>query len=245
MSYEIHAMSFTEILDAAFRVVRDHAVLLVGIAATVYVPLAILGALAGRPGPDGRPALGWLLVLMGIASLLGAPVAFAAATHAVGELYLGRRTTIGQSLRVGTSILAPLLGTALLYYLAVGVGLLLLLVPGLYLGLCWLLVWQVMVLERRFGTAALRRSRELMRGHLLRGFGVVLVGGLVVGVLSTVLGLVFGAVPLLGPLGSGLANAVGFAYTTTVGVLLYFDIRCRREAFDLEHLARLVEGTPA
>ena len=28
-------------------------------------------------------------------------------------------------------------------------------------------------------------------------------------------------------------------------VLLYFDIRCRKEAFDLEHLSQLVAGSEA
>jgi hypothetical protein len=44
----------------------------------------------------------------------------------------------------------------------------------------------------------------------------------------------------------GLAVAAGASYGSAVLTLLYFDIRCRREAFDLEHLARLVaRETPA
>jgi hypothetical protein len=64
-------------------------------------------------------------------------------------------------------------------------------------------------------------------------------------VLSGVLGAVFKLVPVLGPIAQGFAQSLGVAYSAVVLVLLYFDIRCRKEAFDLEHLARLVEGRAA
>ena len=45
----------------------------------------------------------------------------------------------------------------------------------------------------------------------------------------------------LGALLGSLAEAVGVAFASAVSVVFYFDIRCRKEAFDLEHLAGLVE----
>jgi len=80
-----------------------------------------------------------------------------------------------------------------------------------------------------------------MRGNMMRALGIVIVGWIIVAVLTGTLGVVFHFVPLLGPLASGLAEAVAVAYSSVVLVLLYFDVRCRKEAFDLEHLARLVE----
>jgi hypothetical protein len=96
------------------------------------------------------------------------------------------------------------------------------------------------VLEGQFGARAMRRSRALMRGNLLRGFGVLAMSLLIVGVVSGVLQVALGFLPYLGTLGSSLAQAAGAAYNTAVSVVLYFDIRCRKEAFDLEHLARTV-----
>jgi hypothetical protein len=54
--------------------------------------------------------------------------------------------------------------------------------------------------------------------------------------------LLLGYLPLVGPLASGIVQAIGAAFQSAFLVLLYFDIRCRKEAFDLEHLAGLVEG---
>ena len=57
MGYEIRAMSFAEIMDTGFRIVRRHFGLIIGIAAALYVPVAILGALVA-PEPVPGPARG-------------------------------------------------------------------------------------------------------------------------------------------------------------------------------------------
>lgn len=245
MAYEIRTLGFAEILDMGFQLLRDHFVLLVVPAAVVYVPLALASA-AVTPEAANRPedllgALGVVFALS-LATLLAMPVVVAAITHAIGESYLGRSVTVGESFRVGLGMLLPLLGTWLLAGLAILGGFLLLVVPGIYLVLAFLLLTQVMVLERTFGTSALGRSRELMRGHMLRGFGILFVGGLLASFLTYGVQVGLGWIPLVGPLGAGLAQAVSFAYTSSLGVILYFDIRCRKEAFDLEHLSRLVEA---
>jgi hypothetical protein len=238
MTYQIKAMTFAEMLDTAFRILRDHFATLVGLSAVVHVPLAFINN-------ELQPAPGqfmWGRMLLGsVISLLGAPIVATALTHAIGEIYLGRPTAIGGSLRAALAIIIPLSGTMLLVYLGTIAGLLLLIIPGIWLSLAWMLTWPVTVLENRFGTTAIARSRELMRGNMMRALGIVIVGWIIVAVLTGTLGVVFHFVPLLGPLASGLAQAVAVAYSSVVLVLLYFDIRCRKEAFDLEHLARLVE----
>ncbi len=239
MAYQIRAMSFAELLDTAFRIVRDHFGLLVGIASAVYVPLAVVND-GVQPAP-GEIVWGRLAAALAV-SLVAGPIGFTALTHAVGEIYLDRPTSIGQSFRFALRIIVPMTGTMLLVYLGIAAALLLLVIPGVILGMAWILTSPVVVFEGKYGTAALGRSRGLMRGHKWRAFGVLLLGWIIVAVLGTVLGGIFKLVPVLGPIGQGFAQAVGVAYSTVVLVLLYFDIRCRTESFDLEHLARLVEG---
>jgi len=249
MGYEIRAMSFAEIMDTGFRIVRQHFGLIIGIAAALYVPIAILGALvAPEPVPGSGPwasvgagRVGFLIGLV-LYAVVVSPIVSAAITFAIGEIYVGRSATVVQSLRMGASMLLPIAGTSILVGIAVMIGLVLLVIPGVYLFLCFLLVWQVMVLERRYGFAAMGRSRELMRGSLLRGLGILLAGRIIVIVVEGGTRFVVGHVPLLGPIGEGIANSAGAAYVAAVAVILYFDIRCRKEAFDLEHLARLVAG---
>jgi len=248
MRYEIRAMSFGEILDTGFRVVRNHFGLLVGIASLVYLPLALLTAVASiGPAVAASTALLVAAIPTILFALVAEPIVTAAATFAVGELYLGRSPSFADALRVSFAIILPLLGTSLLAWLCIAGGFVLLIVPGVYLAFAFILIRQIMVLERVFGVAALRRSRELMRGNLWRGAGILFVGVLIANVLAGVLQLALRFVPFIGPLATGLAQAASAAYVSTVGVLLYFDIRCRKEGFDVEHLARLVQaqGAPA
>ena len=249
MNYEIRAMSFAEIMDVGFRIVSRHFGLIVGISAALYVPTAILGTLVtphAIPGADPWTSISagrlGLVIGLGLYAIIVSPIVSAAITFAIGEIYLGRNASIGQSLRVGASMLIPIVGTSILVGLCVILGFVLLVIPGVYLLLAFLLVWQVMVLEQRYGVAAMGRSRELMRGNLFRGLGIILAGAIIVSVVGSAIGLVVGHVPLIGPIGEGVARAAGAAYTSAVAVVLYFDIRCRKEAFDLEHLARLVAG---
>jgi hypothetical protein len=119
--------------------------------------------------------------------------------------------------------------------------LLLLALPGLYLAIAFLLLTQVIVLEDVAGMRALSRSRELLHGNMMRALGILVVFVIASNVLVVSLGLALGAVPALESLGSALAQALAFAYYSAVLVVFYFEIRARKEAFDLEHLARLVE----
>jgi hypothetical protein len=242
MRYDVRAMSFAEILDTGFRLMRDHFVLLVGISAALYVPVALFQSAVESfaQGPDpGSLALTGLLGVLIFAGV--SPLVNVAITFALGEVYLGREVTIGDAFRKGLGILVPVLGTSLLAGLAVLGATLLLILPGIWVGLGLVLLSQVMVLEHRFGTEALRRSFELMKGQRLRAFGIALV----VVILSAVLGfgvqLALGFIPIVGPIGSGLVSAVTSAYMAAVWMALYFDIRCRTEAFEIEQLARLVE----
>jgi hypothetical protein len=233
-------MSFAELLDTAFRVVRDHFVLLVGITSAVYVPLAVINE-GAQPAP-GQVVWGRLVAGI-VVSLVALPIASTALTHAVGEIYLGRKTSIGRSFGAAMRLIVPLTGTMLLVYLGVIAGFVLLIIPGLYLSIAWILTSPIVILEGVYGTRAIGRSRQLMRGNMWRAVGILVLGWIIVAVLGAVLGAVFKVVPVLGPVAQGLAQSVGVAYSAVVLVLLYFDVRCRKEAFDLEHLARLVEGS--
>lgn len=247
MRYELRALSFSELLDQGFQLLRNHFRLLMGIGLILYLPLGLLSALAQTAVGSGTPTVAVLvgILLSALAVLLIQPVVIATITFALGEVYLGRNVTVGAALRNTAGLLMPVMGTFLLYSVVVIIGLILLIVPGIYLMLILMLVTQIVVLERRFGISALKRSRELMRGNLARGFGITFTSFLLMMVVQTGVGLVLSGVPFVAPLATAVVQAAGFAFYSAVGVLLYFDIRCRKEAFDLEFLARSVEQRAA
>jgi len=243
--YEIRAMSIGEIVDTSFRVLRNHFVPLVGISAIVNVPVAMGQALVQAEAEAGAAAsLPTLAVGLGFVSFaLVSPIVSAAVTAMIGEVYLGREAKIGQSFRVAIEILLPLIGTSLLAGLGVMFGTLLFIIPGIWLGLGLIALTPVMVVERSFGMAAIRRSLDLLSGNRGRAFLLYLLVVILASILGGVFGLLAGVAPIFGGLASSLASSVTGAFLAVVSVSLYFEIRSRKEAFEIEQLARLVGGT--
>lgn len=247
MQYEIRPMSFGEILDTGFQIVRNNFLQLVGIAAIVQIPFAFVQAMASNTPTGSAPStsvvIGFVLGALGFVVL--GPFVQVAITYAIGENYQGRTTTFGRAFGEAIGIVLPVLGTSLLSGLLMALGFLLLVIPGIWVMLGQIVLAQVMIFERCFGTAAIRRSFELMKGQRGRALGIVLLATILIGVLGFAFNIAAGVVPYAGPIASGLASAVGTTFLSAVTVVLYFDIRCRKEAFEIEHLARLVHpGTP-
>ena len=263
MEYNIRPLSFGEILDRSFRVLADNAVLLICIAALLGIPETALTV----------PRLG-LQILGLIVALTVGPLVQAALTSAVADTYLGKPVTIASAYKSAWSIIFPILGTYLLIYAIFGLGagaialiglaikaartlalifiiLILAAVPvAFYLMIQWSLLGPVMIVERRFGRAALRRSGELVLGVWWRTLGTLLVAAIIVRVPLGVLDLLWSSIPVVGVVLSGLVTAIGYAYSAVVVIVYYFDRRCRLEDFDLRLLAEQVrsesvQGSPA
>lgn len=244
MSYEVRAMSIGEVLDMGFRLIRNHFGILTGIALTLTLPSALFSALVERVAEDPETLAVGGLVAMSLFLLVVSPIVSAAITKAVSEVYLGRELTYWGALRVGFGLLLPLIGTSILMGLVVMAGFILLILPGIYLIFSYMLTYQVMVIEGRAGWNALERSRNLSSGHLLRIFAIYVVAMILMMVVQGVLSLATLSIPLLGALVSGVVQAVFTAYMWATFVVIYFDLRCRKEAFDLEHLAGVVRAEP-
>ncbi len=108
----------------------------------------------------------------------------------VGDLQDGRRDhSIGGLLRSVEPVLLPLMAVSVLFGIGVAIGFVLLIIPGLILLVIWSVVAPVTVLERPGVFAAFGRSRELIRGNGRPVFGVIVVVGLTVIVVTLVITL--------------------------------------------------------
>ena len=178
----------TEKLDVArvferiFQIYRDQFTLLIPAALVVFVPVAIISG----------------LIYAGDVGLLGALLVAALATiatywfqgmvvEAAEDILDGRRDhTVGSLLRSVTPVLGALIVAGILAGIAIGIGLLLLIVPGLFLLTIWAVLAPVVVLEKKGALEAFGRSRELVRGHGWQVFGVIVVLFLVQFIVSAV-----------------------------------------------------------
>jgi hypothetical protein len=238
VAYDIRPLSFTEVLDRAFAVLRDQFWLLAGISAVAWIPYGVVLAFAG-PNPRGLQVLALMLLMVLV------PVAYTALTVAVAAVYLGSPVTLSEAYRSTRPILVSIIGTYLLMYVFLFLSAILLLLPALYFAICWAMVSPVMIVEDCFGMTALRRSRTLVSGSWWRTFGLMVVVGLITAVPAGALQLFWSFIPFFGPILNAATQAVTSSYSLVVLVVYYFDRRCRTEDFDLHHLAQQIRSEGA
>jgi len=99
----------------------------------------------------------------------------------------GRRNmTAGELISSAQHAIAPLIANGILKAIAVAIGLILFIVPGLILLTVWAVTSPAIVAERRGALAAFGRSYELVRGQSWQVFGVIVVAFLIAFVASAI-----------------------------------------------------------
>ncbi len=254
-----------EILDSAVNLYRRHWKVFMAIVAVLIVPFTLIRAIVGRAVThpfisDGRVFISTddasrlliVSVVFAVASfLLVTPLLTAAMVRAVGDSYMGEKPDVARSYRTALPRLGPVLLVVFLSTLAVIGGFILLIVPGLVFYVRFLFAPQVVVLEESRGRAAMGRSWRLTRKRFLSTFGTVFLAGILAGVLTGILVLP-ASLAAQHFLGGWIANAVAGAiasvvttpFITTVHVLLYFDLRIRKEGLDLAIMAQELSRAP-
>jgi hypothetical protein len=156
----------------------------------------------------------------------------------VANAYLGKSTSLGDAIGASFGMIIPLYWTWLLLMIAVTGGMILCVVPGIVAAFWFSLATQVVVIEKISGFAALKRSRELMRGNI----GTVFVLGLLLGIISFSTQVGAQLIPQIHAkaVASVVINCVMTIFNSAAMVVFYFSCRCRNEQFDLQLLAQNV-----
>jgi hypothetical protein len=254
----LRQMGIGEILDAAIKLYRAEWKKLMAIVAIVLVPVAFIEAFATRtlPGPlTEEPAfptedlLGGFIasaIITVITLLFINPFLTAAVARAASNIYLGDSVAVGSTYRFALTKIHSILWISLLTLLAGLLGFILLVIPGIIAFVRLTFGSTVLVVEGLKGSKALGRSWRLAKGHFWRLFGVLLLANIMAGVVASILAipgsLAGSAVGSQGwpltALGDSLASVLTTPFTTLITVLLYFDLRIRKEGFDIEVMAQ-------
>jgi uncharacterized membrane protein len=219
---------------------------------------------AGRPGSVPSPnvfagAFAGVFVFA-LVYLLLIGYTQAATVFAVSDLYLGRTPSIGGSYkRVGSKALRVLFILFLTGLIAI-VGFILLVIPGFILLCRTAVAVPASMLEDTKSVRSLERSMQLTKGHAMQIFLIFLL----VWVLSYVVAIVFqlpftfvqmNALRAHQAVSFGmllLQHLAGFFSQILIGPigtiafsLMYYNLRVRKEAFDIQHLMASLGTNPA
>lgn len=253
----LRPLSVGEIIDASFQVYRRH----FGALATIVlvcnsVPLLLQIYVEAAGGGREHPVmmLGYYVLYVVLSS-----IATAATVFVVSESYLGRAITAGDALNRATPFVGRVIMASILFGLLAFIGLILLVVPGVIIVCGLVLTTPALVIEALpSATAALGRSWSLTRGFRLKLLGLLFLLGVIMVLpwlaVSMLMGVI-GAMAAMGGAGRSpmlfviLGVAIGglvqfFLYPLSHAALTiaYYDLRVRKEGFDLEVLASTLQA---
>lgn len=193
----------------------------------------------------------------GVASVLGflaGILAAGACYRAITSAYLGEQTGWRDSLAFAARRLHSILWVSIITGVISVLGLIACLLPGVYLFVSFTVAVPVLLTEQRRGFSALGRSRELVRGFWWRTLGIVVLGAILSSIVAGLLqALVLGLVStgsssagwIAGTVFAGtLSKMITTPFTAAFVTVLYFDLRVRKEAFDLQLLAQRIGVDP-
>jgi hypothetical protein len=241
-------MTIGMILDRTVRLYMQNLSLMIGITALSYFPyLVVLVVTMATVGQD-QDAVQIAIILGPISMILwvliAQPLSVGATTYAVGETYLNRQVSTADAIKAIWRRYGVLLPAQMVAGLVVLVGFILFIVPGILWTLSYTLIAPVIMLETVGAQEGRKRSWDLVSGNRGKVFVVLFVVGILTGVLSSavdmVLPLLFDATTWGGRFSlqvvAQLLSYLVVPITTIANVLLYYDIRIRKEGFDLEML---------
>jgi hypothetical protein len=245
----------SEIVDAAFQLLRTHFGAFVTCSAIAYAPFLLLRLLVlGDPtrflGADPRVIRTDLLVYTGAGLLVGwltFSLMSAVLQACTAQVYLGGEMDVGAAVRQALPRAPQVLVAAMIRFLAMTIALFLLLFPVLYVVPLFFAVTPIIILEQGSVWGAMRRSAALSRGrkwHILNTLGLVAIIYYV---------LVFGfsivaSIPgnfVVATVVSAAVTVVVYPVVAIAETLLYYDARIQSEGLDIELMTGALDVPPA
>jgi hypothetical protein len=234
------------------------AVAAVAVAFGIAIPFSILRAGHAPFSPPMIGALFFGVLIIVLASLAAFAVSAGATVIAVSEIYGVRKPAIWASLRAPFGKAWRLIGVTVLISLIAFGGMIFLIIPGIYLG-CRMSVAIAAALIDDAGPAdAIRRSFFLTKGYAGRVFLIFLLT-----LALTYAAVAFSQIPFailiaasaknralvllwtaLMEITSLLANVAIAPISSIALALYYYDLRIRKEAFDLQMMMQTIGPDP-
>ncbi len=207
------------VIGEAWNLYKAHWRHLLSISFVVYLAVALIGVLLVA-------ILTWVgAILAALISLVAIFWLQATLVKAVEDIRDGRvDLSVGDTFEAARAHLAAVLVAGLIATIAIGIGFILLIIPGLVLLTFWCLIVPSIVIEGKSAGESFGRSIDLVRGHFWRVLGIIVLTVLIYFGFQIVLSLILSPLAdwlksFVSTIVSGTLTAPFFALVLTV---LYF-----------------------
>ena len=243
-----------DVLISSINIYSRNALIFTLVSGLIWFPAVLAGyyfehgfSVVGGPSgySEGAPAVmgQWEQLLLVIFMLTLQPLGTAIVLYAAFQDMRGQPVEIGPSIARALARFPTLVGLTLLMTVAVMLGFVLLIVPGIIMMVMWYLAVPVCMVEKTGPVRSLDRSQRLTKGHRWKLFGLYLF------------------VVILGSIGDSVSAGVGAALARDVGsvllqtvwqgisqalssimiVVAYYQLRVAKEGVDIDLIASVFE----
>jgi hypothetical protein len=269
---DLRPMTLGEVLDRTFTLYRENFLLFAGIAALPYLLMLIFkfgvllferaGATGSTTNLQSPGLIGGLIVGFlggGLLFLLIVGLTQAATVSAVSDLYLGRPTSIREAYGRAKGSILIVMAIMIMSGLATIVGAIFLIIPGIYLACRLAVSVPVAIVEQDSPVASMERSMALTKGYAWQVFLLLVL----VFFLSYAIAMLLQFPTMFFAIGAAMAKKqVSFGVTaysyvaefvsevlvgpigTISAALMYYNLRVRKEGFDIQHLLSSLDSAP-
>ena len=269
---DLRPMTLGEVLDRTFTLYRERFLLFAGITALPYLSTLIFnfgvllveqsGAHGSTPSLQSPGLLGGIIAgaIGGVFLLvLMVCIAHAATVSAVSDVYLGRPTSVSTAYAHAKGSILIVIAIMIMSFIATAVGFIFLFIPGIYIACRLSVSVPVAIVEKESPVASMERSMELTKGYAGQMFLLLLLVGVLSWVVSMLLeapGTIFTVAaamakrqpPLVATVYTYLAQYVAQVVVGPIGTisasLMYYNLRVRKEGFDIQHLMNTLGSVP-
>jgi hypothetical protein len=266
---ELKPLDVGQTVDAAVNLYSKNAVQLWQLVSIVIIPIAVIEMILRRVtlpasvhllhgtfytnGSTNNTAYALGVAISALLGLFGQLLATGAVVKLQLDAYLGRPHDIRESLEFafGRHRLLSLLWIGIITGVMVVVGLILLILPGVYLIVALSMSVPVLILEGQRGMAAISRSMSLVSGRWWPTCGRIVVGVIMYVVAYFIIGGIGGAIAhgttnatlffVINGVVSALISILLAPFVAALVNVIYIDLRVRKEAVS-EHV--LLTGGP-
>ena len=246
-------MTIKNIFEQAFQLYRSNFLKFICIILLIKGPYIVLENFLMElivKSSAAEASYSTLLFLRFLELIFIAPVLTAVMAIPISKRLLDREVGIAETYYGVLRRCFPLLGTVLLYGIIIGIGYVILIIPGLIFWIWLAFIPQTVMIDGEGGISAMKRSKYLVKGYFSKTLILLMLLFVATSMITAVIALgitwLFSSLGQYSePLGTGAANVISVIlepFKMVAITFLYYDLRIRKEGFDLEIMAEELEA---
>lgn len=257
--FVIRPLDFGQLFDVSIKLYFKYFKYIAGAVAVVMIPfyfffLFFQLSIGYTPSTLG-PAVALYFIPLSFLMMFAFALQQGAVIRIISDIYLGKEPSIADSYRAAFRRFVSLILGGLLYFIIIAFTSLLLLIPGIYFSIALFFMPYIIMIENKGATDSLNRSLGLVSGSWWKLFLVLLLAGILTMIAGSIVSIPMTVIPFMTSdpqtmmkimpftqFVQGIVQLLVYPFTFVIAILFYYDLRVRKEGFDIEMMANEILG---